>query len=79
MLDLLARDLMQPALMAEFVSAFNKAALRLKAELKTQAATRLRDRAALDRKIANLIDAISDGRASAAILAKLAELESQQA
>jgi site-specific DNA recombinase len=77
-LDLLNRQLMQPDLVAEFVAAFNEEVKRVAAEQKSQAASRQRDRAALDRKIANLVDAISNGRASPAILAKLAELEDQR-
>jgi len=77
-MDLLRRKLMQPDHLAEFAAAFNDAPERLVVEAKAQAAGRQRDRVALDRKIANLIDAISDGRSSLAILAKLAELEAQR-
>jgi site-specific DNA recombinase len=77
-LDLLGRQLMQPALVAEFVTAFNEELGRLAGEQKGLAAAQHRERAALDRKIANLVDAISDGRASQAILTKLAELEGQR-
>jgi hypothetical protein len=77
-LDLLERQLMQPALVAEFVAAFNEELARQAAEQKSQAANRQRDRATLDRRIANLVDAIGDGRASTAILAKLAELEAKR-
>ena len=64
--------------MAEFVAAYNDELKRSAAEQRAQAGSRQRDRAALDRKIANLVDAISDGRASPAILAKLTELEAQR-
>ncbi len=74
-LDLLGRQLMQPDLVAEFVAAYNEELLRSTSEHKAQAASRQRERAALERKIANLLDAISNGRVSPAILAKLSELE----
>jgi hypothetical protein len=77
-LDLLERQLMQPALVAEFVAAFNEELARQVAERKSEATNRQRDRAALDRRIANLVDAIGDGRVSPAILAKLAELEAKR-
>ena len=48
-------------------------------QAKAQAAAHLRERAALDRKIANLVEAISDGRSSPAIMAKLSELEAERA
>jgi DNA invertase Pin-like site-specific DNA recombinase len=78
-LDLLQRQLMQPALVAEFIKTFNAELHRLTGELRAQAASAQRERAVLDRKIANLIDAISEGRASPAIMAKLEELEVQRA
>jgi hypothetical protein len=70
---------MQPELVAEFIKAFNAELHRLTSELRVQAASSQRERSALERKIANLVDAISDGRTSPAILAKLSELESQRA
>jgi site-specific DNA recombinase len=78
-LDLLGRQLMQPALVEAFVEAFNEEWQRLAGEVKAQAASRRRERAVLDRKIANLVDAIGDGRSSPAILAKLTDLEGQRA
>jgi hypothetical protein len=77
-LDLLGRQLMQPELVTEFVAAYNEELTRAASEHKSQAASRERERAALDRKVANLVDAISEGRTSAAILARLAELEAQR-
>jgi site-specific DNA recombinase len=70
---------MQPALVEAFVEAFNEEWQRLAGEMKAQAAGRQRERAVLDRKIGNLIDAISDGRSSPAILTKLTDLEGQRA
>ena len=69
---------MQPDLLTDFVESFNAEWQRLDGELKTQAATRHRERLALDRKIANLVNLISDGGASPAILAKLKELEANK-
>jgi DNA invertase Pin-like site-specific DNA recombinase len=77
-LDLLGRQLMRPAFVAEFVAAYNEELKRSAVTEKAQATSRQRERTALDRKIANLIDAISDGRSSPAILAKLVELEAQR-
>jgi hypothetical protein len=74
-MDVLGRQLMQPELLAQFITEFNKEWERLAGELKMQAATRQRERTSIDRKIANLVDAISEGRSSAAIFAKLHELE----
>jgi DNA invertase Pin-like site-specific DNA recombinase len=74
-LDLLERQLMQPGLLGAFMEAFDAEWERLDGELKGQAAMRQRERQAIDRKIANLVDAVSDGRGSPSILAKLRELE----
>jgi DNA invertase Pin-like site-specific DNA recombinase/outer membrane lipoprotein-sorting protein len=76
-MDLLSRQVMQPDLVADFVAAFNQEADRLSADLRSQAATRQREVAALERKVANFLEAIGDGRSSPAIMAKLAELEAR--
>ena len=78
-LDILGRELMQPALVADFISAYNEEYRRLSGELKAQSGARQRERAAVDRKITNLVDAIGDGRSSPAILARLNDLEGQRA
>ena len=65
-------------LVEEFIAAFNHEWRRLAGEAKARAAGHQRERVALDRKIANLIEAISDGRSSPAIIAKLAELEAHE-
>ena len=78
-MDALRRQLMQPGLVEEFIAAFNHEWRRLAGEAKARAAGHQRERVALDRKIANLIEAISDGRSSPAIIAKLAELEATKA
>ena len=74
-MELLSRQVMQPDLVADFVTAFNQEADRLSADLRSQAGARQREVAALERKVANLLEAIGDGRSSPAIMAKLAELE----
>jgi hypothetical protein len=61
-IDALRRQLMQPALVAEFIAEFNKEWRRLAVEVRAQAASHQRERAALDRRIANLVEAIADGR-----------------
>ena len=78
-MEIMHRQLMQPDLLAEFVAAFNEEWHHLAGELKAQATSRQRERVAVERKIANLVDAISDGRASPALLAKLTELEGTRA
>jgi hypothetical protein len=78
-IDALRRQLMQPALVAEFIAEFNKEWRRLAVEVKAQTASHQRERAALDRRIANLVEAIADGRSSPAILAKLREEEAKKA
>jgi aminobutyraldehyde dehydrogenase len=70
---------MQPELLADFVATFNAEWERLATDFKAQASVRQRERGALDRKIANLVEAISDGRSSPAILDKLRQLEQARA
>jgi hypothetical protein len=77
-MDMLRRQLMQPELVAEFVAEFRREWQRLLVEARSREGADLRERAALDRKIANLLDAISDGRTSPAVMARLAELEAQK-
>ena len=77
-MELLARQLMQPELVAEFIKAYHLEWQRLVGEMRSQAGSRQREHAALDRKIDNLVDAVADGRGSKALLAKLAEYEAQR-
>ncbi len=77
-MDALSRQLMQPDLLAEFITAFNQEWRRLAGEVRSQAVAQQREKAALDRKIANLVEAVSDGRSSPSIMAKLADLEAQK-
>jgi site-specific DNA recombinase len=74
-LGLLRRQLMQPDLLGAFLQAFDTEWERLDGELRVEATTRHRERQAVERKIANLVDVVSDGRGSPAILARLRELE----
>jgi hypothetical protein len=69
---------MAPDLVADFIAGLNSEWRRLAAEAKVAEGIRLRERTAIERKIANLVGAISDGRSSAAILAKLEILEAQR-
>jgi DNA invertase Pin-like site-specific DNA recombinase len=77
-MGVLSRQLMQPERLAAFVQAFHAEWESLDGELKAQAASRQRERQAVERKIANLVDIISDGGAGPAILAKLRDLEATQ-
>jgi site-specific DNA recombinase len=74
-LDMIGNQLMRPALVAQFVAAYNQERLRVADEARATIESRQGERAALDRKINNLVDAISDGRSSPTIMAKLAEFE----
>ena len=74
-LGLLRRQLMQPDLLGAFLQEFDAEWERLDSELRVEASARQRERQAVERKIANLVDAVSDGRGSPAILARLRELE----
>jgi site-specific DNA recombinase len=71
----LGGQLMQPELLAEFIAAYNDEWKRLAAETKGQADVHRRERASIERKIANLVDAVASGKASASLLAKIEELE----
>ena len=77
-MEALSRQLMQPDLVDEFVTAFRQEWQRLADQAKSQAAAHQRERATLDRRIANLVESISDGRSSPAIMTKLFELEAQR-
>jgi len=78
-LEVLGRRFMQPDVVAEFIAMFNQECARIAREAHAENTARERGHATLDRRIANLVDAIGDGRSSPAILAKLAELESLKA
>ena len=76
-LDALARQLMHPELVAAFVEAFNEACRAIAAETTTHADTSRSGRAAIERKIANLVDAIADGRANPSLLKRIQDLEAE--
>jgi hypothetical protein len=74
----LGSQLMKPALVQEFIVAFNAEWARLGAEMTAQADAERRAVAALSRKIDHLVDAISDGDRSPSLRAKLAEPEAHR-
>jgi DNA invertase Pin-like site-specific DNA recombinase len=76
-LEVMGRQLMRDDLLEEFIGAFVSEWDRSAAKLREGAVTRERERSTIQRRIGNLIEAIGDGRASPAILAKLAEFEAQ--
>ncbi len=65
----LGQQLMRPDLLVEFIAAYNDEWKRLAAETKAQAGTRRRERSLIERKIANLVDAVAVGKASTSIVA----------
>ena len=77
-MEILSRQVMRPDLLTALAEAFNAEWQRLDGKLREQAVARQRERLAIERKISNLVDVVSDGRASPAILAKLQELEAAQ-
>jgi hypothetical protein len=79
-LDLLARTLMPPDVVEAFITAFTAEWNRHAAETGTQTATLRRDLREVDRKIQNLVNALSeDGPRSPNILSALEALETRQA
>jgi len=79
MLAALERQLMRDELLAAFMAAFVDEWEKIAAKFRDGAMTRDRERSAVQRRISNLVEAISDGRASPSIVAKLSELEAQLA
>jgi site-specific DNA recombinase len=78
-LDALGTRLMDPALAAEFAAAFTEEWTRLASEAKAGAGSCRAELAEVERKIANLTEAIADGARSAALRARLDLLEQRQA
>jgi site-specific DNA recombinase len=74
-MELLHREFMNGDLLEDFLVGFKAEWSTLAGDLRSKADASQRDRLALDRKIGNLVDVISDARGSPAILARLAELE----
>jgi site-specific DNA recombinase len=74
-----AVDMMDPALVAEFVATFSEEWNRLIAEHRTGSEARRRELHAVERKIANLIDALSEGIRSPDLKTRMATMEEQRA
>jgi site-specific DNA recombinase len=74
----LSRQLMEPALVEEFIGAFNREWARLNAEAAAQVDNQRREAATLSRKIDHLVDAVSNGDRSPSLRARLAELEAHR-
>ena len=75
----LGHQLMQPDLVAAFITAFNAELKLLSAGMAASGDQARRELKVVRTKIANLVDAISDGRQSSTITAKLNELEKLEA
>jgi hypothetical protein len=71
--------MVSPACWRSFVATFNQAWHNLAGELQAKAVSRPRERFAVERKIANLVDAVSEGHANPALFAKLNEREATRA
>jgi hypothetical protein len=70
---------MQPDLLDDFLATYNEEWKRLAAESKARADTNRRERTSIERKIANLVDAVANGKASPSLMARIEELERQLA
>ncbi|MBR0649951.1 serine recombinase [Roseomonas terrae] len=77
-LDALARRLMRPDLVEAFCKAFIAEWNRLSAEASAGAEMRRRELQAVERKIENLVEAISDGLKAAGVMKKLSDLEARR-
>jgi len=77
-LQALRSQLMAPELVAACITAFNTELATLSATLNAGSELARRELKMVRSKIANLIDAISDGRSSSSIMAKLGDLEAQE-
>jgi DNA invertase Pin-like site-specific DNA recombinase len=78
-LDGLARQLMRPDLVKEFVATFIGEWNRLVSDASSTTEVQQRELRAIERKIANLVDAISEGARGAAVHQRLHDLESRRA
>lgn len=78
-MEVLGRQLMDPAHVAEFVAAFSDEWNRLIAEHRTGGEARRRELQVVERKIGNLIDALSEGIRSPDLRTRLTTLEEQRA
>ncbi|MBR0662239.1 recombinase family protein [Roseomonas oryzicola] len=77
-LDALGRRLMRPDLVEAFCKAFIAEWNRLSAEASSGAEMRRRELQAVERKIENLVEAISDGLKAAGVQKKLSDLEARR-
>jgi len=77
-LQALRSQLMAPELVAACITAFNPELATLSAALNAGYEQARRELKVVRTKIANLIDAISDGRSSSSIMARLGDLEAQE-
>jgi DNA invertase Pin-like site-specific DNA recombinase len=77
-LEVMAEHLMEPALAEVFAEEFTTVWNRLAAEAGAQGDQLRRDLAAVERKLANLIEAIAEGLRSAGIEARLRGLEAER-
>ena len=78
-LDALKRNLMQPALVEEFVRAFTTEMNRVLATEEVARSARRRELAEVSRRLEGLIEAIADGLRTPGLKAKLEELEQRKA
>ncbi len=78
-LQALGRQLMHPALVAAFTEAYAEACRAIAAEAATQADTRHRQRAAIERKLTHLVDAVTEGQSRPSLLQRIDTLEAELA
>ena len=73
----MAERLMAPTLLAAFVETLKQEHARLTAEVQAAGAAASRATATLERRIANIVDALADGDRSSSLRSRLTELERQ--
>jgi len=73
----MAERLMAPTLLAAFVETLKQEHTRLTAEVQAAGAAASRATATLERRIANIVDALADGDRSSSLRSRLTELERQ--
>ena len=78
-LEALGRGLMQPGHVAEFITAFTEEWNRLTAEASAGGDAARRELQAVERKLANLVEAITDGLRAPGLQEKLDQLEARKA
>eukprot|EP01035_Chromulina_nebulosa_P022320 gene22320-28905_t len=75
----LGHQLMHPDLVAAFTEAYAEACRAIAAETATQFETRQRQRAAIERKLTHLVDAVTEGQARPSLLQRIDTLEAELA